>query len=991
MAGIESEKRLYYHGLKEQKKLDVSRLKYLSLLISIIGVAVLLVAAQTAQAPLIKVNDVYGSYLMNYAVVRINGTVVSVPYVSDSGGRISITFTVDDGTGQIDVRVYSPLAEEMIAKNLVPFPGDNVTAEVQLRVRETYTYAILQYLDGLEFVSKVYSDSPEKVSSLTPEMANLYVAVEGIVTQVSNVSSGLLLTVDTGESEVAVLVPRVLLVENNVTLKTGDTVYAPGIVYLYKGSSPEIVVRDIDKFHITPIEEAPEVPLAEASNYIGMVLSVKGELAGISYESGRYVLTLTDGTNYFDALLPRDVLAKLDPFEVGTESVVKVAGRIGDDGRLVGAYVEVIEPNAPKVIPIGALTEDMRGQIVIVRGNIEEIATIGSNLNLYIDDGTGKLVVFIPSASVAEFSNMTKDNLQTGLGVEVAGYLDQYRNELEVVVYTGNGVHALGRPLEESEIELPQVTADELDSYVGSLVDFTGSLEGITYENYTYYLKIDGVTVSIPKEELMNLNPLEVGTGSEVKVMGLVVSATEVRGKDLTIVKPVEPTPMSPSEITLEMRGQLVLVIGKVTDVANLSGNLKIVVGDLPVFVPRSTANELSYVPEVGDVVKVGGYVEEYRGEPEVVVFTPNAVVKAELGGEAQFVTVSDLKTAQGLVWLVVKWDTLAYEKPNYIMSIRDETGKASLVVDRTLLPNPLEAGTGSELKVTVDPTTMDITTLEVVKAVPAELISTGSVSLGLSGKTVAVNGTVISVVQLGTGLKMMVDDGSGEVAVFIPSTAGSVEVRKGNKVIIAGYVEEYNGEPEIVVYTADAIRVAESSQGEIQTVTLSELEGASGLVNLTVTWDALAYKGPEYIMNVSDDTGSASILVSKDLLPNPFDAGTGSVLELTYDTDSGMVVSLKVIRAEPSPEVKTGDVSADIMGRTVIVSGTIVDLYEGSTFFKLTIDDGSGELVIFIPKSAAGDKTFSKDQVVRIAGYVTEYKGTIEVVPYMRDAIIVE
>ena len=986
MAGMEGEKKLYYHGLKEQKRLDVSRLKYLSLLISVIGVAILLMVAQTAQAPLTKVNDVYGNYLMNYAVVRINGTVVSVPYVSSTGGRLSITFTVDDGTGQIDVRVYSPLAEEMIAKNLVPFPGDNVTAEVQLRVRETYTYAILQHLEGLKFVSKVYSSRPEKVSSLTPEMANLYVAVEGIVTRVSNISSGLLLTVDTGESRVAVLVPRVLLVGNNITLKTGDTVYAPGIVHLYRGSSPEIVVRDINKFHITPIEEAPEVPLAEAPNYIGMVLSVKGELAGISYEGGRYVLTLRNGTDCLDALLPRDVLAKLNPFEVGTESIVKVAGRMGNDGRLVGAYVEVIKPKAPKVIPIGALTEDMMGQIVIVRGNIEKIATIGSNLKLYIDDGTGKLVVFIPSATVVEFSSVTKDNLQTGFGVEVAGYIDRYRNELEVVVYTGSGIHALGRPLEKSEIELPQVTADELEIYVGSPVDFTGSLEGIAYRNYTYYLKIDGVAVSIPKEELMDLNPLEVGTGSEVKVTGLVVSATEMKGRDLAIVKPVDPTPMSPSEVTLEMRNQLVLVIGKVTDVANLSGNLKIVVDDLPVFVPRSVANKLSYVPAVGDVVKVGGYVEEYRGEPELVVFIPNAIVKAELNKG----TVSDLKTAHGIVWLVVKWDTLTYEKPNYIMSVKDETGKIALMVDRTLLPNPLEAGTGSELNVTVDSTTMEVTAIKVVKAVPAELISTGSVSLSLSGKTVAVNGTVVSVVRLGTNLKLIVDDGSGKVAVFVPSAAGSVEVRKGDKVLIAGYVEEYNGEPEIVVYTADAIRVAESSQRE-QTVTLSELGRASGLVNLTVTWDALAYKGPEYIMEVSDDTGSASILVSRNLLPNPFDAGTGSVLELTYDTDREMVVSLKVIRAKPSPEVKTGDVDAGIIGKTVVVSGTIVDLYEGRTFFKLTIDDGSGRLVIFIPKSAAGDKTFSKGQVVRIAGYVTKYKGTIEVVPYMSDAIIVE
>lgn len=990
MARKEGEKRLYYHGLKEQKKLNVSMLKYLSLLISVIGVGLLLVAAQVAQAPMAKVSDVYGSYMMNYAVVRISGTVASVPKVSESGGKLSLTFTVDDGTGQIDVRVYSPLAEKMIERNLVPFPGDNVTAEVQLRVRETYTYAILQYLDGLEFLSKSYSDNPEEVKSLDQRMANLYVAVEGVVTEVSNVSSGLLLTVDTGESDVTVLIPQVLLVKNNVTVKTGDTVRAPGAVYLYKGTSPEIVVRDIDQLEITPVEESPEVPLANASNYAGMVMSVRGELAGISYEAGKYVLTLTDGTDYLDALLPRDVLAKLDPFKVGTGSLVRVAGRMGEDGRLVGAYVEAVEPKAPKALPIAAVSRDMLNQVVLVRGNIEDMTNVGSNLKLMVDDGTGKIAVFVPSASVSEFSNETKDNLKVGLGVEVAGYLEEYRGELEVVVYTGNGLHALGRPLEKSEVQLPQVTADELGGHVGSLVDLVGSLEGLTYQNHTYYLSVDGVAVSLPRELVLGINPLEVGTGSRVKVMGLVASATELEGRNLTVVEAVKPVEMSSSEVTLDMKGQLVLVVGRVTDVANLSGNLKVVVGDLPIFVPRSTANALSYVPKKGDLIRVGGYVEEYRNEPEVVVFNPNAIEKAEIGGKVEGAKVSDLRTAGGPVWLVVKWDAVTYSKPNYLLNVSDETGSASLIANRTLLPNPLDAGTGSKLNVTVDPTTMEVTSLRVVEAVQAKLTATGSVSLDLVGKTVAVNGTVKDVVQLGESLKLTVDDGSGELAVFLPGAAGSVQVKEGDNVLVSGYVEEYNGKPEVVVYTTDAIRVAESSGGT-QSITLSELDGASGLVNLTVTWDALSYEKPNYIMNVSDKTGSASLTVDRSLLPNPFDAGTGSVLQITYDADNKKVVSLKVLEAKPSPEVKTGEVTANLMGKTVVVSGTIVDLYQGSTFYKLTIDDGSGGLVVFIPKSSAGDKTFSKGQKVRIGGYVTEYKGTVEVVPYMSDAIVIE
>ncbi|KUH33333.1 hypothetical protein APY94_06240 [Thermococcus celericrescens] len=988
MSGKKGEKKLYYHGLKEQKKLNVSRLKYLSILLSVIGVAVLLVAAQSAQAPLVRVSDVYGNYLMNYAVVRINGTVVTVPYVSQTGGKLGLTFTVDDGTGQIDVRVYSPLADEMIRKGLVPFPGDEVTAEVQLRVRETYTYSMLQYLDGLNFRSKLYSDNPPIVKSLNANMSGSYVAVEGIVTEFSNVSSGYLMTVDTGDSLVSVLVPRVLLVFNNLSVKVGDTLYAPGIVYLYKGTSPEIVVRNITRLSVTPIEEAPVVPIGEAPNYPGMVMAVEGTLAGITYENGRYVLTLTDGEDYLDALVPRDILPNLNPFNASSESTVRVAGRMGDDGRLVAAYLEVAKPMKMEFKPIGTLTLDMRGSIAAVRGNIEEVDRIGSNLKLVIDDGTGRLDVFIPSAALAELSNETMAQLKVGLGVEVAGYLEEYRGKLEVVVYTGGGIKALGEPLPPEEIELPKVTAARLADYEGQLVDFAGSIEGVTYANGTYYLTVDGVKASLPREALLNLNPLEVGTGSQVTVRGLVAGENLVKGENLTVEVPIAPIPLKPDEVTPEMEGQLVAVVGKVTDVANLSGNLKIVVGNLPVFVPRSTANELAYVPAKGDLVQIGGYVEIYRDEPEVVLFNPASIEKIEQAGPVEG-TVSDLKTAMEPLLLTVTWDSIAYQKPDYALTFHDSTGSATLLAERSLLPNPLKAGTGSTLRVIADPLSGRITALNVTNARPSPLVRTGSVDLSMKGKTITVNGTVSSLFTLGSNLKLTVDDGSGGIAVFIPGGA-NLSVEKGQSVTLAGYVDEYDGEAEVIVYDLDAVVAAEKPSGGtagIGEVKVSELSAATGRVNLTVTWDGLSYEDG-YVMKVHDDTGSAELSVSRDVLPDLREAGTGSTLRITYNADSGEVVSITVVEAVPAEELRTGDVTLNLLGTTVVVEGTVVDVYTGSTFVKLTIDDGSGELVVFIPKSVAGDLTFSEGQTVRIAGYVAEYKGTVEVIPYRSDCI---
>ena len=634
------EKKLYYHGLKEQKKIDVSKLKYVSLVIAVLGVALILIAAQSAKAPMAKISDVYGNYLMNYAVVRVEGNVVSVPYVSESGGKLSVTFSVNDGTGSIDIRVYSPVAEKLIKEGKVPFPGDRIEAEIQLRVRETYTYGMLQYLDGLKFISKAYSPNPPKVTTLTEKMANEYVYTEGLVTSLNNVSSGILMEVDTGSGRVTVLIPKVLLVIGNTPkVALGDQVKVAGVVYLYKGSSPEIVVRDLKDFTVVGAQQVPQVSLDELKDHVGETVSVEATLEKITYKSGQYLVTVSDGDVSAVLYTSRDVLAAINPFQAGSGSRIKAIGLVGDNGTLKVSKFEVISPVKPELSRIGDLSSEMLGRIVVIEGNIVSTANVGSNLKLVVNDGTGEITVFIPGSVVRELDENVKGQLKAGLGVKVAGYLDEYRGTLEVIPYTPEAIIAYGKP--------------------------------------------------------------------------------------------------------------------------------------------------------------IGGTTET------------------------------------------------------------------------TTTPSPGQGGNG--------------------------------------------------------------------------------------------------------------------------TITLSQLPSASGTVKLEVKWEAVYYSKPNYLIEVSDDTGRVNLTVSRDLIPNPLKTGTGSELEITYDADKDRVVSIEVVKAVASPLLETGEVSSDMLGKTVVVQGTVKSIYTGSSFVKLTIDDGSGELVIFIPKSVLGDRTFNEGDIVKIGGYVTEYRGTLEVVPYRGDAIVKE
>ena len=993
------EKRLYYHGLKETKRMNVSLLKYISVLISVLGVALMLIFAQAAEAPAVKISDAYGNYMMNYAVVKVTGTVVSVPRVSESGGKLSLSFSVNDGTGTLDVRVYDPLASEMLKEGKLPFPGDNVSLEVQLKVRETYTYGILQYLGGLKFISRMNTSTPEHVRSLTKDLNGRFVALGGVVSEVRNVSSGVLMTVDTGEDRVTVLVPAVLLLSNNFTVERGDMFHGSGLVYLYHGS-PELIVRSLGDVEIESASEAPEVSFGEVPTLVGSMVSVEGRLETISYESGLYAVTLSNGSASLTVLSDRATLSAIDPFTTDSGSVVKAAGLVNDQGELVVSYLGVVEPRTPAVRPIGLLTKGMAGRLVVVEGNIVDVSHVGSNLKLSLNDGTGKVDVFMPSPVLRELNNATKEALVTGLGVRVGGYLEQYRGGLEVVVYSGKYVRAYGRPIANKTVELPNVTATQLGDYVGQKVNLVGGLEAISYSGGVYHVNVGGADVVASRELLLSVNPLVVGPGSRLLVEGTVVNASSLVAERVEVLNAVQPRILNTGQVNLGMVNSPVAVQGTVTDAANLSGNLKLTLdGKLDVFIPGKTASALHYMPSIGDYIRVGGYVEEYRGKPEVVVYHPGAVVRAERAGAVR-VTVSELSSSSGQVYLVATWNALGYRSGRYYLNVSDATGKTSLLVGRELLAglNPFSVGTGSVLNITLDAGTRNVSRIEVVTPHVSRLVKTGDVGGLGAGTTAVVEGRVVDVLSGGSFMKLAVDDGSGNVTVFIPGGVLSGDIRsnltEGVRLKVAGYVEFYKGAPEIVVYVPSGVVILGAPSSGNKVVSVANLESSSGLVNVTATWKLISYGSGSYFLTIEDGTGSAKVEVPRDLLSslNPLEVGTGSILSLTVDADSMKVTGLRVVKAVPSQEPKTGDVKNYTLGVTVVVGGRVTDVYTGSTFVKLTIDDGSGPLVIFIPKSVIGQRAseIQKGVTVRIGGYVGEYKGTVEVIPYTGDAIVI-
>ncbi len=392
------------------------------------------------------------------------------------------------------------------------------------------------------------------------------------------------------------------------------------------------------------------------------------------------------------------------------------------------------------------------------------------------------------------------------------------------------------------------ISLSQLQDYVGKNVSFQATLEGIGYDStgHFYVLSVsgDGVTVNVTagRSVIESLNPLEAGTGSVIDVTGTVEDGNTVRARNVSVVTSVKPEIYKISSLSEDDLGKIVVIRGNIEGTKEIGSNLKLTVsdgtGEIAVFMPGSVVadlpNETRAGLKEGLGVEVGGYLDEYKGSLEVIPFTWMGIkAYGEPIGvetttsttsstttstpEVTNTTISGLSSASGRAGVEATWVLLSYQSSTrrYVMLLKDSSGEANISVQRELLPNPIEAGTGSEVYLVVDPSSMSAINVTVVNPVPSPLMETANITEGLMGKTVVIEGQVEGFKTIGNNFKFLLVDGSGNVTVFIPSSVTAdlpsdvkSALTDGAQVKIGGYVTEYKGTIEVVPYVADGIIV---------------------------------------------------------------------------------------------------------------------------------------------------------------------------------------
>ncbi len=362
------------------------------------------------------------------------------------------------------------------------------------------------------------------------------------------------------------------------------------------------------------------------------------------------------------------------------------------------------------------------------------------------------------------------------------------------------------------------------------------------------------------------------------------------------------------------------------------------------------------------------------------------------------------------------------------LLTLRDSSGEVVVSLGEALtltgeLP-PLAVGTSLEVAGAVS---IYGTTPQLVPALASDVVALptpvvlgeprpiGSLEAGDEGRWVQVEGAIVERRPFSGGLRLTVEDTSGRATLLLWDSVHalvpySATLEVGARVRAQGAVSYYRGELEVVPEIPGDVAVLVTRRppedvmiGRITAQDVGQWVHVRGQVRQVYSpYDGLT------LITLRDSTGAIPVAVDRtpaelaDLLPG-LAPGQGLEVEAVVSIYRGtpqlaaLPAGLLVV---PSPEVTaerraTGALSAADVGRWVRVEGAVVARQDLSGHVKLTVDDGSGPLALFLYASLyaqlPASATLDVGARVQAQGQVTEYQGELELEPEVpADVVIV-
>jgi DNA/RNA endonuclease YhcR with UshA esterase domain len=255
----------------------VRTLKILTVLLAVSSTIAFVLASRATARPLTAISSITPS--MNYAYVRIEGRIPNFPTVSDD----AIAFNVLDASGDIRVTAYRTVADVLQREQRIPMPGDVVTVEGTLRIRDDVPSLVLNTTEALHIQSTEATSI--RLSALDTTSVGERVQVIGQVRRVRTVSEGLMIaTLRAGNATADMPLPLSLpMFATAPSLQEGEWISVTGGVGDFRDARQllplgtaaiERSAPPVDAFDIRPIR-------ALDKTFVGQWVAVTGQVVDL--------------------------------------------------------------------------------------------------------------------------------------------------------------------------------------------------------------------------------------------------------------------------------------------------------------------------------------------------------------------------------------------------------------------------------------------------------------------------------------------------------------------------------------------------------------------------------------------------------------------------------------------------------------------------------------------------------------------------------------
>jgi DNA/RNA endonuclease YhcR with UshA esterase domain len=303
-------------------------LKLLTVLLALSSTIALILASRATSRPLLSIAQVRPS--MNFAYVRIAGVVPAYPSLADD----FLSFRVLDDSGEMRVMAYRSTREQLRAQRRIPMPGDRVSVEGTLRIRDDDASLILNAADALSLHTP--DAMPVRLAALDALQLGARAQISGQVRRLRDVSDALrIATLRDGNAVADVLMPLDNAMFGDAPeIQVGDWISVTGGVGEYRGAKqllPSAAKAILRVRHAARDESAHAIAALDKSK-LGQWVMIVGQVSDLRPITGGMRVDVSDASGASMTVVMFDSVWQSLP--------VSLTLSVGDPVRMQGELAE---------------------------------------------------------------------------------------------------------------------------------------------------------------------------------------------------------------------------------------------------------------------------------------------------------------------------------------------------------------------------------------------------------------------------------------------------------------------------------------------------------------------------------------------------------------------------------------------------------------------------------------------------------------------------